>query len=110
MKSMLKAPGTKRWKLKYHKLLSTSAFNFNLRRHIEAWINPQVGEARAQTIIMLGYLGWGVQLMCPEGAGLGCCGDHLLGAVGFFNGQDADPNTTCANTPSSNRSVAYGVW
>jgi hypothetical protein len=62
-------------------------FKFNLRHCIEAWIKPAAGEfARTQTIAMLGYLGWGVQLMCPRGAGLGCCGDHLLGAVGFFNG------------------------
>ena len=30
----LKPPGTERLKLKYYKLLSTSAFNFNLRRYI----------------------------------------------------------------------------
>jgi len=33
MKPMLKAPGTKRLKLKYIKLLSRFAFNFNLRRY-----------------------------------------------------------------------------
>ena len=33
MKSMVKAPGTKRLKLKYDKLLSKFAFNFNLRRY-----------------------------------------------------------------------------
>jgi len=33
MKVMLKAPGTKRLKLANDKLLSTFAFNFNLRRY-----------------------------------------------------------------------------
>ena len=32
----LKAPGTKRLKLKYYELLSISAFAFKLRRYIEA--------------------------------------------------------------------------
>jgi hypothetical protein len=35
MKSNLKAPGTKRLKLKYHILLSTVAFNFNMRRYVK---------------------------------------------------------------------------
>ena len=35
IKLTLKAPGTKRLKLKYDKLLSTSAFNFILRRYSE---------------------------------------------------------------------------
>ena len=34
MKPTLKAPGTKRLKLKCHRLLSTFAFDFNLRRYI----------------------------------------------------------------------------
>jgi len=33
-KHMLNAPGSKRLKLKHHKLLSNLAFNFNLRRYI----------------------------------------------------------------------------
>ena len=33
MKPMSKAPGTERLKLKYDKLLSSFAFNFNLRRY-----------------------------------------------------------------------------
>jgi len=33
IKPMLKAPGTKFLNLKYDKLLSICAFNFNLRRH-----------------------------------------------------------------------------
>jgi len=36
MRPMLKAPGTKRLKLKYHKLLSSFAFEFNLRRYSTA--------------------------------------------------------------------------
>jgi hypothetical protein len=36
MKPALKAPGTKPLKLKYDELLSSFAFNFNLRRYIKA--------------------------------------------------------------------------
>ena len=36
MKSKLKAPGTKRSKLKFDHLLSSFAFNFNLRRYSQA--------------------------------------------------------------------------
>ena len=36
IKPMLKAPGTKRLKLKYDEPLSNAAFNVNLRRYIEA--------------------------------------------------------------------------
>ena len=36
MKAMLKAPGTKRLKLTHDKLLSSFAFNFNLRRYIQS--------------------------------------------------------------------------
>ena len=32
MKPVLKAPGTQRLKLEYHKLIPAVAFNFNLRR------------------------------------------------------------------------------
>ena len=39
MTSMLKAPGTKRLKLKYDKLLSSVAFNWNLRRYISGAIS-----------------------------------------------------------------------
>ena len=36
IKPTLKAPRTKRLKLKYNKLLSSFAFNFNLRRYTKA--------------------------------------------------------------------------
>ena len=36
IKPTLKAPGTKPLKLKYGKLVSNFAFNFNLRRYIKA--------------------------------------------------------------------------
>ena len=36
MKPTLKVSGTKRLKLKYEKLLSSVAYNFNLRRYIMA--------------------------------------------------------------------------
>jgi hypothetical protein len=39
IKPTLKAPGTKRSKLKYCTLLSSSAFDFNLRRYIKAIMN-----------------------------------------------------------------------
>ena len=37
MKPKLKPPGTKPLKLKCNILLSTSAFNFNLRRYTKDW-------------------------------------------------------------------------
>jgi hypothetical protein len=80
---------------------------------VEAWIRPEEGEgfSRAQTIVALGELGWGVQLMCPEGAGLGCCGSHLDGALGFFaDGDAASDVTLCERVMSSNASVPYGEW
>jgi len=36
-KHTLKAPGTKRLKLKYDEMLSSFAFNFNLRRYSGVW-------------------------------------------------------------------------
>ena len=39
------APGSKRLKLRYDELLSSFAFNFNLRRYTEA--KTEVAEARA---------------------------------------------------------------
>jgi hypothetical protein len=46
VKPMLKPPGTKRWKVKYDKLLSNFAFKFNLRRY-SLWMDDdeEVGEA-----------------------------------------------------------------
>jgi len=45
MKSTLKVPGTKRLKLKYgDALLSSVAFNFNLRRYIVEVLNPATQE------------------------------------------------------------------
>ena len=78
---------------------------------IEAWIKPEGGDefARLQTIAMLGDLGWGVQLMCPEGAGLGCCGDHVLRSVGFF-AQGTPSSDACESTMSSTVGVALDEW
>jgi len=47
MKSKLKAPGTKRLKLKYDNLLSSFAFKFNLRLYMEEIVyQRQVGRCR----------------------------------------------------------------
>jgi len=46
LKPILKAPGTKRLKLKYDQLLSNLAFNFNLRRYIKG-LELSVDEALA---------------------------------------------------------------
>ena len=79
---------------------------------IEAWIKPESGDefARLQTIAMLGDLGWGVQLMCPEGAGLGCCGDHVMRSVGFFAQEHPLPSDACERTLSSTVGVALDEW
>ena len=47
MKPVLKAPGTKRLKLKYNKLLSSLAFKFNLRRYSTA--SPCAGPTTGRT-------------------------------------------------------------
>ena len=49
MKPTLKAPGTKRLKLKYDNLLSSFAFKFNLRRYTKD---------AAQAASIVGCLGW----------------------------------------------------
>ena len=47
IKPTLKAPGTKRLRLKCDKLLSHFAFNFNLRRYTKVTSNkPAVGPGR----------------------------------------------------------------
>jgi len=46
MKFKLKPPGTKRLKLHCDILLSTSAFNFNLRRYGKANGSPRKGVSR----------------------------------------------------------------
>ena len=45
IKPTLKAPGNKRWKLNCDLLLSTSAFDFNLRRYISVklWVTSKCG-------------------------------------------------------------------
>ena len=44
----LKAPGTKRLKLDFDELLSTFAFNFNLRRFIEAEVDVFYDDGNVQ--------------------------------------------------------------
>ena len=46
----LKAPGTKRLKLKYHELLSNFAFKFNLRRYSEVCVSVTGGAVDATQI------------------------------------------------------------
>jgi hypothetical protein len=43
MNPMLKAPGTKRFKLNFDKLLSSVAFKFNLRRYNKVYLQDAVG-------------------------------------------------------------------
>ena len=47
IKPTLKAPGTKRWKLKYDELLSSFAFKFNLRRYSMAFLDGSLGAGTA---------------------------------------------------------------
>jgi hypothetical protein len=49
MKPKLKAPGTKRLKLKYENMLSRFAFKCNLRRHVwGSWSAQRAGAAEAR--------------------------------------------------------------
>jgi lipoate-protein ligase A len=50
IKPTLKAPGTKRLKLKYDDPLSNFAFKFNLRRYTMEWVS---GEARYHCLLMV---------------------------------------------------------
>ena len=50
MKPKLKPPGTKRLKLKCDILLSTSAFNFNLRRYTVEWQSVDLSLAVENTL------------------------------------------------------------
>ena len=45
IKPTLKAPGTERLKLIYDELLSSFAFNFNLRRYSQGTLRYLIGEA-----------------------------------------------------------------
>ena len=75
----------------------------------EAWIRPDM-EVRAQTIAMLGDLGWGVMLMCGKGQGVGCCGNHLESSLGFWTANIFPNAGACASIPSSNKTVTRGAW
>ena len=63
MKPVLKAPGTKRLKLKYDKLHSNVAFNFNLCRYtmvsasesVAANLNPPLGDVDLGFAVGLQY-------------------------------------------------------
>ena len=63
MKPTLKAPGSKRSKVKYDKLLSILAFNFNLRRYIVALhdsheANPEHDNNHVTTVAGTGHPGY----------------------------------------------------
>ena len=75
----------------------------------EAWIRPDT-EVRAQTIAMLGDLGWGVMLMCGKGQGVGCCGNHSESSLGFWTANTFPNDGACASIPSSDKSVTRGAW
>jgi hypothetical protein len=53
IKPTFKAPGTKRLKLEFDKLLLTFAFKFNLRRYIELDISAAVHANRAAAYMKL---------------------------------------------------------
>ena len=71
IKPALKAPGTKRLKLKYYKLLSTFGFNFNLRRYTKAGNEGLMSGAVARDA---GGGGGGG----PSGGGGGVLGEEFL--------------------------------
>jgi len=71
MKPRFKAPGTKRLNLKYDELLSSFAFNFNLRRYIKGFIEAssakKCDEASDPPMSMDGF----VTFACAEVEGSG---------------------------------------
>jgi hypothetical protein len=76
MKPKLNAPGTKRLKPKYDRLLSNVAFKFNLRHYIKCWGDNDVGQ-----------LGQGSAL--PLGGAAGQMGDALP-PVQLFAAESSD--------------------
>ncbi|MDC1215392.1 hypothetical protein N8152_01035, partial [bacterium] len=73
-----------------------------------AWIKPD-DVVTGQMIAMLGEWGWGVLLMCPGGAGKGCCGNHVTNAIGFWSDNNVT-TSSCAETLSSDVGVTRGQW
>ena len=68
----------------------------------EAWIKPNRLD-RMQVVASYGVgdnatSGLSLAIMCPEGGGRGCCGDHLRGSIGFIapTRDDVDVATTHA--------------
>ena len=80
----------------------------------EAWIKP-TESGKSQTLMSVGNFGWAVMLVCNSGesTGLGCCGSHVTGALGFFMGPtpgNVVAGTECASMPSSGAGVPRNVW
>ena len=78
----------------------------------EAWIKPaRFGKFQflASTEGFGGdRAGWSIAIMCPTGAGEGCCGDHVDGSLGFMARKAV--SSDCANARSSPTALALGTW
>jgi hypothetical protein len=74
----------------------------------DAWIKPDEAVS-SQMLAMLGEWGWGVALMCPSGAGVGCCGSHVLNSIAFWS-TNSTSDAVCAAQLSSTVGVTRGQW
>ena len=99
--------------------IDTSAFinvggstelDFNQELTFEAWIKPErFGEQQVIAMRTGGdYSGWSVAIMCPAGAGPGCCGDHVDGALGFV--ARTMTSSDCIAAKSAKTPLRLGEW
>ena len=79
---------------------------------LEAWIKPERFGKFQFLAATEGYegdrAGWSIAIMCPDGAGEGCCGDHVDGSLGFMARKAV--SSDCANARSTKTNLALGTW
>jgi hypothetical protein len=79
---------------------------------LEAWIKPERFGKFQFLAATEGYegdrAGWSIAIMCPDGAGEGCCGDHVDGSLGFMARKAV--SSDCANARSTKTSLTLGTW
>jgi hypothetical protein len=78
----------------------------------EAWIKPERFGKFQFLAATEGFdgdrAGWSIAIMCPDGAGEGCCGDHVDGSLGFMARKAV--SSDCANARSTKTSLTLDTW
>jgi hypothetical protein len=80
---------------------------------LEAWIKPERFDhlqyiAAGLSDSQSSPLGWAVAIACPDGAGPGCCGDHVNGALMFVPRMFR--STDCVQAKSSTSPLRLNEW